>query len=223
MLACAMPCLAQNVKADIEKINKVYARAKYSLELEYRVFEYYSAEAPMQVENGLVKKDGELIYYKLGPVESIQQKDYSVITDHDDKIIALLPREYNATQSRFLPAQLDSLHRLCNRIEYAALNSTTSSYAFYFDGSQYELVKLFFHPGNFQISKMELFYKDAVNLTEEEGAPEKTPRMEIIYKQFDTNPSFAAQQFTYHYFLEKTGKDYKPKANYHDYTVVTQL
>jgi|GEM_PF-4227364 len=215
---------AQDARTDIEKINKVYSRERYMLELEYKVFEYFSAEQPMQVEDGVVKKDGDHLYYKLGPVESIQQKEYSVVADHDDKIIALLPREYNATDGKpFLPAQLDSLQKFCRKIDYQPVNAALSSYAFHFTGSQYEVVKVSFNPRNHQISKIELFYKEPVNLKEEEGAPERQPKMEIIYKKFDINPSFAAEQFNYNYFLVKEGKDYKPKPIYKDYTVVTQL
>lgn len=223
LLVCTSAGFAQDARTDIEKINKVYSRSRYALELEYRVFEYYSAEEPMQVENGLVKKDGDFIYYKLGPVESIQQKEYSIVTDHDDKIIALLPRDYDASNGKFFPARLDSLHKLCKKLEYQAISGTLSSYTFHFAASQYAVVKLFFNPKNHQISKMELFYKDEVNLKEEEGGIERSPKMEIVYKKFDTDPSFGAQQFTYHYFLEKDGKEYKPKENYRDYTVVTQL
>jgi hypothetical protein len=219
----AISIFAQDAKSDIEKINKAYLKDKYTLYLEYKAYENHSTDVPLQVENCIVRKNGEQLYYKLGSIESIQQSNYSIVTDHEEKIIALLPRKYDLKRDNILPIQLDSVLKQCKKIEFQKVSADVSAYTFEFLYSQFAFVRVEFSPRTYQINKMLLFYEEPENLTEEEGAVHQPPRLEIVYKKFDSNPTFTADQFTYKTFLVKTGDDYKPKEVYKDYEVVNQM
>lgn len=211
--------VAQDVKHDLEKINAVYKNTKqYEMQVEYILYENYTTTAPYKKENALMKRNGAVRYMKIGEMESISTQEYTLIANHEDKAISLLPKTNKKDISdRDVQINLDSLRTVCTKYTFKKENAKTGTYTFELNEySEYYKVVISFNLSTFFISKMVLYLGEQ-DITEDEQQKIAVPRMEIIYSPPSTKLTNGTNDFSYEKFLNKKGKKYSLKPAYKEY------
>lgn len=215
-LIICVQCIAQNAKEDFLKINKAYLNRSLSMKVHYEVFKKWEDNVPLEKEEGEIKTNGIYKYTKTGNIETVQNKDYYVIVDHEDKQISLLGTmgQEPKPDERLIMINLDSAIQSCTQVEFHKENKQQNSYTLVFPISEYQKVKIIFNKNTFLIEKMILHYREAEEYDDDSKFP---PRLEITYYDIDTNPTFAEDTFTSNRFLKKENKKYYCRDEYKGY------
>lgn len=217
---------AQVAKDDFARINKVYAEnSRISVKMTYEVFRNRTATTALNSEKGEMKKKEGVSYSRIGPIETITNKEYKLIVDHEDKNISVLGmQEGQKTEGKELyPVDLEKLITLCDKVEFKKISDQQASYTLTIPGTGYDEVKMIYNTSTFLIEKMILYSGEKQNLEDTEGGLKEAPRMEISYSEYKTDPDFKNTPFTYGSFLEKRNGKLVAKPVYQTYTVHEQL
>ena len=85
---------AQVSKEDFAKINKVYiSHPQLYFKAKYDLYKNQNIKETFESEMGETKRNGNLLYTKIGKIESIHSEKYNVIVDNEDKTISLLAHD----------------------------------------------------------------------------------------------------------------------------------
>lgn len=222
--------MAQTAKDDFAKINDTYAGFKQlSIKIKYELFQNKQTKAPYQTLFGEFKKDGSKTYSVIGPVESVDNEDYLVIVDNEDKSISLLGKSKGSekikedSKNELYLVNMQKLLSMCTKISFKQENEQHSSYMLELDDVQYEKIKITFNRKTFLIEKMVFFYNETENLDGKEDGKKEAPRMEVSYYELNQKPLLSAAVFTYNKFLEKSSNDFKCKEPYKGYEINNHL
>ena len=108
-----IPLTAQDLKADLLKINQQYEGKQLALGMQLRVFASYEAQKASQTFDGKYVKQGEKYYYKYSDFEMVHADSFSLLVNHEREIIMIQPA-VKPTVPDFV-ATLDSLKRSHSR------------------------------------------------------------------------------------------------------------
>jgi hypothetical protein len=226
LLGITCNSLSQVAKEDFARINKIYAEhPRISVKMKYEVFKNRSAVTALSSETGEVKKKEGASYDRIGPIETITNKEYKLIVDHDDKnisILGILQGEKSSDKDLY-PVDLEKLIGVCEKVEFKKLNEKQACYTMTIPGTGYEEVKMIYNTTSFLIEKLILYSNEKQNLENNDGGAKETPRMEITYSDYQTEPDLKNTPFTYGAFLEKKEGKLVAKPAYQTYTVHEQL
>lgn len=214
------------VAEDLEKINARYNElGDISMNMEYKVYANWKSEIPIQIEKGELIKKGRIIYSKIGSVESLNTLDYNVVVDHDLKSIAIMPvitPEAIENNLSAISGNLSQVLKVCKRIEMVEINAQQNKCTLVLpDGSfEYNKLEITYNSKSYLISKLVMYYTEAQNLKGDDDGLKETPRIEISYRNYITNPNYASVALTYERFLSKKGGKYFCKQKYTGYELV---
>lgn len=187
----------ENIEADLLNINQAYQiNQHYSMEIVYKVFPTHESETPIQVEKGIIKKDGYKYYSKIGQIETLKTLEEIIVIDNESKYILLSDRHLNDDSDANDLLQMD-LSKLLN--DYAsskkyAINSLQQVYEINPDLGEYKKIKLFYNTKNYFIEKLELYYNHSIDDAEENSG--KLPMLEITYNDINLKPVFAGNELS---------------------------
>jgi outer membrane lipoprotein-sorting protein len=220
---------AQDIEADLANINKKYEVGSMSMNVKYIAYPDHTASVPVEEESGQVKKKGTKIYYRIGSLESVSTDDYSLIVNHEEKTIFLLPKKKGMEEEgyNFVPANVKKLLSTCENVKFEIVSASQNAYNLECSLSEYSKIKIVFNSKTYFLEKMELFSRFALPEEETDGVSEggKPPRLEIQYGNIESNPNLADNTFTYEKFLtEMEGKKgYQLKEEYRGYQFISQM
>lgn len=219
---------AQVAKDDIAAINKAYIKNKMlAMKTRYEVFKNRDTDVAFQEETGEIKKYGNLMYSRIGDIETIQNTSYYLIADHEDKNISLLGQKIQQNQfpepGPDFTGKLEKLLSLCSKVEFKKENKTQNSYLLSMPYSEYNEMKIFYNKETFVIEKLILYFREAENLEGEKDGIKEIPRVEITYTDINLSPDFKESDFTYDKFLEKVNGKFYCKNPYKKYTLTDHL
>lgn len=215
---------AQNLKEDFVRVNQVYEKNKQLFfQTEYRAFKSTEEDKPLHIEIGMFYRNNDLNYQKIGAIESIKTKDYYLMVDHEESRMAILNSVSfkNEVQTPLEMLQEANLLDYCEVIAFQKEEEGQTSYLIKPSISEYESIKIILNSKTFFIEKLILFYKNEQDL-EDDGLLAK-PRLEIIFKDINTNPDFPTEIFTYNNFLTRERGKLSCKSQYSHYTLENHL
>lgn len=96
-----MPLLAsgQDFRARMEALKAEYARlSNVHIEMEIKVFASEETE-PLFVQNAIIKRQGELYYYRMGATEMVMNKKYILMVDESARQIVCTARSLKAEKA----------------------------------------------------------------------------------------------------------------------------
>ena len=218
---------AQVSKEDFAKINKVYiSHPQLYFKAKYDLYKNQNIKETFESEMGETKRNGNLLYTKIGKIESIHSEKYNVIVDNEDKTISLLAHDpdENGFDEKLYMINLEKTLKLCTKVEFAKEIGSQNSYLLTLPYSEYSQVKITYNKKTFFIEKITLYYKKEQVLNEQDKNEKKEqPRVEITYYDFDETPHFNETDFSYDKFLEKANGKFRCKSTYSGYTLKNLL
>jgi hypothetical protein len=218
---------SQVAKDDFASINKAYAAQKQlSMKVKYEVYKNKTTTTVFSTETGEIKQNGTAKYTRTGNIETVETETYRLLIDHEDKNISLLGISNDETEmnknKEISPVDLEKIISICSKVEFKKINDTQNSYTLVMPGEEYEAVQIIYNVKTFFIEKMILQYAEKQNLDEKQEGKKETPRMEITYSDFNTNPDYKKTPFNYDAFIEKRNGKLVAKTAYKEYTVNDQ-
>lgn len=218
---------AQNIEEDLGKINEQYNLKSLAMDIQYEVYPNHTTLTSIQTETGKVRKEGNKLYYRIGPVETLNTDDYNLVVNHDEKLIALLPvkQAEKVEVPGFIPENVNKLLATCENVAFEVIGKTIHAYHLECSLSEYSKISLIFNNKTFLLEKLKLYYRHSLPEEETDRQAESTEpvRMEITYKNIETKPDFSDNTFNYEKFVTEDGGVYRVNEGYSEYRLISQM
>ncbi|MBL7932301.1 MAG: hypothetical protein JNL60_10380 [Bacteroidia bacterium] len=212
----------RDAKIDFKRTNEAYAKLEgISMDTYYIVYDDHQSKSALEGKNGSFIKYRENTYTMIDGIEMLSigkmlisvNPDIKLITIGDNKPLELSPLQTN----------LDTILALCDDIKVEQAGMNEKKYKLYFKDelAEYSEMDVHIDTKNLRYVKIVLFYNTKMNLRKDFYAEEKTPRLEIIYKNFklvNQQPEILNPDL---YVLNIDGK-LKPTGKYYNYKVSDQ-
>lgn len=216
---------AQNAKADILRINDAYSKFHdMSMNITYHVFLNYTAVIPYETEVGFYRQHDNLRYSKLKEIESLQNKDYLIVADNEQKrIVVGNPVKFNPAKITLL--NLDTALATCSSVNYLTSENGQTGYQMTFKAnivSEFDKVELYFNKKTYVVEKIVFFYRQKIKLSSETDAIADRPKLEITFSKFDFQKNTDMDAFSEKKFIEKNNGKYIASTTYKGYQIIDQ-
>jgi len=222
----AFSAKAQNAKEDIKKVNESYVKHKdLSMGITYNVFAAYDDNVPMETSAGSYNQHGNARYNRLNEIESVQNSDFSLVIDHDEKMIVIgNPIKFNPGKIMLL--DLDSALSMYSSVKYIDNNVSQKGYSMVFKptaASEYDKVDMYFNAKTYLVERMVFYYRDKVQLKKtNQDAPEEKPKLEIIFSKISVEPVSDFKFYSAGRFVDKKNGKYVGVGECSSYKVINQ-
>jgi hypothetical protein len=189
---------AQTAAAEFRLVNEAYAKAKtLSMDVQYKLYANYTTASAYESSQGKFIRQNDKYYSSLLGITTIQNDNYKIsIQDESKTIIVTNPLDQGRAPS--LP-QLDTVLKRCSSTEIQSLEQGKKRYVLNFEKmafSEFDRMEIEIDASHF-VTKLVLFYRDAVSLDETNTVLKKEkPRLEISYSSINTHPVISEQQFS---------------------------
>lgn len=212
---------SQNLKQDIENINKAYVKAnKFSCVMEIKMYENYTSSKVYYSQEGIIRKNGDKTLQTFEDTECLTTPDYAISIDKEEKLIFYLPKKtsFNGFDVAYM-MNLDSIGLFCKSYVFNKESTEKASYNFEMneDYPDYSRIIIVFNPKTSFIEKI-VYYcdEDDISKDNEEQRFEKS-RVEIVYKNINVNPIFKEIDFNYQKYMFKQGLSFALNPVYKGY------
>lgn len=222
VLSCTL--FAQSANQDFRKVNANYEQhSNLRMEIVYTLFPSYTSTTVKDKQTGVYMKQGQKQYSNLLGIESLYNERLTVVADHNDKVLVLADPFKQKREA--VPFNIDSLLLQFSSVKYSEINGR-KVYTLTFENRQffeYKKIEIHINSSSWFIDKMIFYFKEQVNLDEEnEEALKDSPRLEIVYKNITTEPTFEPNQFSEKRFISLAGTGYQTTAAYNGFTLLNQ-
>lgn len=222
----AMNTNSQNAKQDVLKINEAYSKFNdLSMSITYNVYANAASSIPAESETGSFKQHGSLRYSRIKEIESLQNKEYLVVVDNEEKIIVVgNPVKFNPKKITLL--DLDTAFAKCSSVKFIDNNTGQKGYKLMFKQnivSEFDAIDLYFNKKSFLVEKMVFYYREKIKINEEdENAVKEKPKLEIIFSNMNFKTIADINFFSEARFIEKKKGKYYPVSAYNQYNLIDQ-
>lgn len=205
---------AQDAKSDFPKMHQAYnGLTDISIQVTYQVYSDQNSKTPLQTQDGVVRRKGDMLYTKIGGSESIQTKDFIFYANHFEKTIMIdKNRNGDPTHHPFMENS-ETILSLSKSIEYKKVNAQVALYFITFSSSEYESMEVEFNAHTFIISKVVFVYK----MKNPEGGH---PKLEIKYHHYNLKAKNDKNIFDYKNFLVEKNQTLVCHDKFKDYKLI---
>jgi outer membrane lipoprotein-sorting protein len=218
-------CIAQDAKADFERINKRYDESRnIEMKVKYELYQDYTGKTPFQTMEGEVKRAGDYMIFKLGPMEVIHNSRFEVIVDQDEKEIALLEHKtklFDWNNKLFL-SRFDQTLKLYEKVDFHS-DKNSATYDLKPKSGGFSRIIIHFDKTNYTITGMVLYYRVAQILNEDGVGKKDTPRIEINYSDIKLNPGLKKEEFSENKYVALSGGKYVCTPSYQGYKLRVEM
>lgn len=226
MCVVVMNAHSQNVKEDVMKINEAYSKfIDLSMNITYNVYANAASTLPAESETGSFKQHGNLRYSRIKEIESLQNKEYLVVVDNEEKIIVVgNPVKFNPGKITLL--DLDTAFAKCSSVKFMDNNASQKGYKLMFKTnivSEFDAIDLYFNKKSFLVERMVFYYRERIKINEaDENSVKEKPRLEIIFSNMNFKTVSDINFFSEARFIEKKKGKYYPVSAYNQYNLIDQ-
>lgn len=210
---------AQQASADFRKVNEAYTKAtSLSMNIGYKLFANYTATAAYESSNGRYIKQNDNYYSELLGIVTVQNAKHKITLNEEQKSLILSNPQQTAKNPS--PVMLDSMLKLCSRVEFTDAGEGRKLYRLHFANTPYfEYERIDIQIGSqWLLEKIVFYYRNAVVLDETDKSLQKEkPRLEITYSDINTKPVIAADQFSEKKYVVANGKSFTATPAYSSY------
>lgn len=157
-----MVAQVNELENDLKNINKKYlTAASYDFAVSYKLANQFT-HSTVEQYSGYVRKRPNYIYNRLGNSESVQEKEYIIKIDKDDKEVYLgFDTEPNSNKTELEHLQpLKGISNLVDSLKVSSAN-TIKTYTLYTSSSQYNKVILSFDTKSYFLKEIILYSQAA--------------------------------------------------------------
>ncbi|MEL6865411.1 MAG: hypothetical protein AAFP19_13380 [Bacteroidota bacterium] len=214
-----MEGIAQDYKADLEKMYRIYEKAT-DVYMKMRI-RAYTNEQPTQAlfeKKATIRKQGNNYLYDLDDSRMLINDRYQVIVDRSEKMILLEKREAEPEQQlgQWRTPELDSILSKHPNVEYKGIEEGGKCYVVE-DGEQMiKKVKVIIDQDSGLLKKLTYWYNDQFYL-------QQNGFVIIDFKEANVNPEFAENTFSESQFIQKKDKEFLPVSTYKNYEIVNTV
>lgn len=214
---------AQDAKTDILRVDQAYRAVKsLSVKMTYRLYATHDTKTVTDVQEGEYKKQGNHHRTRIAGVETLWDKDYTIVCDRNNEMIVI----GNPVKVDIKPFQvsLDSLLKICSKV-VATENATQRTYRLEFANSrfaEYTAMDVYINRNTWMIDRMVLFYRQSVALNAEKPDEKYPPRLEISYTDIRQNITFDEDEFAVSRYIETVKGKIKCAAAFSTYRLFNQ-
>jgi hypothetical protein len=218
LLFTLMKAYSQDVRKDVNRINRAYKEVKnLSADIVFHYFSDYKTTSYSEESFGKFNKTGSQLYFQYENKEYISTDKLVLNIDNDNKIM-LISNLPSLADKPVHPENinLDSLLKHCKSVDYKN-EGQLSSYSFHFGFSTIDIIKVYFDKKNYLISKLIFYYSKPAA----EGTLEK-PRIEIQYSNFQKRKSSEPKYKLDYYVMLKKSK-YAATPRFKSYKLINMI
>ena len=169
-------------KEDFIKINEAYKNApNLSAKIQYQLFANYTTNYITQKEDGEIKKQGDMLYSKIGKIESIKSASYLLVVDEEEKILQLTAvdkKEKKGKKEEALFSNPEEYLKLCDKVEFKKVNELQDSYTLSDCSlSDYQKITIIYNKQTHFIEKMILYYSEGQSIIEGDNVKKEAERV----------------------------------------------
>lgn len=213
---------AQDFASAFQQVNATYAKTpNISMQVQYSLFTNYVSTVPFENSIGFFVKEKGNYYSKLLGITTIQNSRYKLSVNENEKVIIVS----NPAESEKAPSlpMIDSMLVRCSSKEVVDLDNGTKRYILHFEKtvfSEFDRIDIEINAAHF-VSKLVLFYREAVNLDESNTELKKEkPRLEISYSSINTQPVISQEQFSEKHYINVNGKQIVLNSSFSNYRLL---
>lgn len=198
----------QNVTTDIQNINlAIFDSKNLQMNISYQVFMDDALQSQMQ---GIVKKNGNMVYQQTGNITIIKKEPYCLFIDSDRKLMVLdpyYPEENKINRDDILNLNVDSLKPHILSTE-SRDKGQDREYIFTLKKGQFSRIILEFNTKTFFLKKMELYKRE--HYQDQLGAVHVV-KMFILFNEVDNKISIPESAFDLSAYVSIDAKKKKAK------------
>lgn len=207
-------------KDDFSKLNKVFFAEKFSVEMEYKLYENHFNTVPVETRSGYYFKSGKNDYSRIMDIETLHTPELTLVAMNEEKLITV---SGPASQRMGLSVGPDTLLRFCKQIKFSD-NQDTRKYELYFNensSTEFNKIELSFDIKTYQLNKFIIYYNEREKILENGTLQMIKPKVEIAYKNY--NKAKGTPEFSEGKYVTKIGANkYKSTGKYASYKVYNQ-
>ena len=217
---------SQNVKTDMEKLNKKYlGTQRLSYTANYKLFAGNNT-VPVETYFTSHKKSGDNYFTKNEDEEYMVNKKYIVFVDHESKEVLIQENtdKKNSEVQKMIEdtpnimANLDTLMSFYKSIESLASSSPDSrGYRFFMKAGQYSKVDMVIDTKQWLLRELVLYFSQP----EEINGKAENVRIKITFENYSTS-IVNESDFSETKYVSLNGRDFKVKPGYSKYTLYDQ-
>lgn len=213
---------------DLVKLKKTYDGSKQmSYSLEYKVFENHYTTVPLESETGFYIKSGRNEYSELMGITSVKLDKEQIVINAYARTIFVTDRNIKRDSSIINLDSLVSGKQLSSGVTKKVLNNHQSCITISVpDGdSPYEKIALYYNPAGFTIDKLEIYYRNKVDLDDTDSKTlQSKPRVEIkfISMSEELKKQKDRDAFNRSRYLNSTGKGLVAGGGYKEFKIVNR-
>lgn len=208
-------------KNDISISIKKFNEKRFKANIKYQFFNSYLSKTPLEEKNLITTIWGNYLFYQLGSILNIVNKNYNLVIDFDQKIVLLnknnisqKPNKYVENINEIYSLMLDSMSSKYYNITQIENYNYLQYRLKYKAGNKIDYLDVYLHKGNKLLYKIEVFYLQ--NMSTLFGYPKgnyKTeidmksrPKLSIIYENIVYLDKFNEKDFSIGKFVNISGK-----------------
>jgi hypothetical protein len=221
-LLLAFGLKAQTVAEVFKEVNAQYSKTEnVSMDIHYELFTNYSAPLAYESSTGTYVKQGSNYYSSLLGITTMQNKKYALSVSENDKMIVVS----NPVKIGKAPSlvETDSLLKRCTSTEVKKTTEGNTLCVLHFENapfSEFDRIEMEVGKNSF-ITRMTLYYREAVNLNESDPQLKKEkPKLVISYSNINTYPVIKAGQFSERTFIIDNGDKITGAPAYSTYRIL---
>lgn len=204
------------------KSQKVYVNAEnFKFSTAYKLFNTYKSTTVAEKYEGIVFKQKDDFYSKIGTTEFVKLNEDYIKIDHASKLMQIgkVDREDAGSQSYDLTALLSNftVFELTETADYFICKLTAPAITFV----PYSKVIVYINKKSYMMSKQILYMLKKINYKDAKGQiQESFPRLEIAFSDFQTQNIEWGTKFSQKSYIAKKNNKTVPSNNYKDYKIV---
>lgn len=201
---------------DLGRVTEAYQKAsKYSMTLEYVLFETHQSTHPFETQTADIVFFENKFLQKFGPVETYKDDKFSIMTDSEEKTF-FIDQNRNPIEENMLSWNLEETLSYCDHIYSGKYQDQFRGYFLEVSLPDVEKIEIVFYKRTHFLHKIILYYRVPQKLGEESAIIDK-PRMEMVYKNMNTNPDKNLLNFSWTDFMSRKEGKYVPLPKYSNY------
>lgn len=222
LLGLLNTAFGQTKVADIiKKVNETYSQNKsVKMTARYDLFSNYSTSKVFETKEGVLKKDGGQLCYKIGDLERFETKKLKIIANHEEKVLIVQPNQDKEDKTAYsMDVDLESVLSQAENV-YIEDKGTYWFLSMPLNIEEMERVNISVEKNTYFISKAIIYYRNASRLdSEDTNIPEEKPRLEITYKM-DTQPKFTKDELSEKHYIQSNGAKIQLSEHFKDYQLI---
>ena len=215
----------ENAKSILKEFKDRYISTEnYQTDVFYEVYKGHDSKIPHQKSTGVVYKNGNSAYSKIGDVEIIDTKEMHLRVNHDEKAILIANSQQNNTPNQF------DLESLFDYLDIDTLEVNPSSWKIVLKAKPitqlpFSSIEITIDKNTFRLKKQVFYYINKIDFSQNVKQSEfDSAKLVVKYKNYKTkNFTLSNTIFKISKYVLKSKQKYIGAGKYENYDIIDIL